>query len=402
MSASVSEFAVHQRIQAHHSAAQAALLRRLGDVQLAEDAMQEAALRALQRWTQDGIPEHPVAWLVTVGMNSFRDRYRKESRLKALPIDTDFMSEAQSDAEQGDFEDDVLRLIFLCCHPAIASENQLALTLRMVMGFGMNEIASALLVPVKTLEKRIARAKRKIAAAGIDFELPPPARLAVRLNPVQQVLYLIFNEGYYGSSGRLLDSQLCRQAIILCRSLCRLYPEPENFGLLALMLFNDSRSAARLNARQELVTLDRQDRGLWKRGQIQEADVLLQKALRKKQPGFYQLQAAISGVHACAPSSAQTDWREIIVLYQHLLLIKESPVVRLNYAVALLYAGEEDKAARLLDELNGELAAYSPYHAARAKLYEKRQDMGAMQAALRKASELSGSSEVAAHYRTQL
>ena len=394
--------AVHQRIQTHHSAAQAVLVRRLRNVQHAEDAMQEAVIKALQHWPSRGIPDNPTAWLVTVGMNYYRDRYRKESRLQPLPQSVAEEAAADAPTGHGAFGDDVLRLIYMCCHPAIATENQLALTLRMVLGFDTNEIASALLVPVKTLEKRIARAKRKIAATGIDFELPAPSRLAARLMPVQLVLYLIFNEGYYGSSGQLLDRRLCTQAIKLTRALCRLYPEPENFGLLALMLFHDSRSAARLDQRQELVTLDRQDRSLWKQSQIQEADVLLQKALRLKAVGYYQLQAAIAGVHACATTAAATDWSEIILLYRRLLRIKDSPVIRLNYAVALLFAGELARCERLLTELEPALSAYSPFYAARARLFEQNQDRAAMQEALLKAARLSGSSEVARHYRRQL
>jgi len=290
----------------------------------------------------------------------------------------------------------------MCCHPAIATENQLALTLRLVMGFSLEEIASALLVPVKTLEKRVNRSKRKIVGSGIDFELPPQSRLDNRLIPVQLVLYLIFNEGYYGSSGQLVNRELCKQAIKLVRSLCRVFPHPENFGLLALMLFGDSRSKARLNDKFELVTLDKQDRSLWKQSQINEADVLLQKALLKKQFGAYQLQAAIAGVHSAVSDAANTDWQEIILLYKELLKYKNTPVVKLNYAVALMFASELENASRLIAELEDSLSAYSPFYAAQAKLFELQNKKEAMQSALEKAAALSGSMEAAQHYRTQI
>ena len=402
---------IHERIQAHHSKAQAVLVRNIRNLQMAEDAMQDAIVKALQLWPEQGVPKNPSAWLVTVGMNSYRDRYRKESRLSSLEDAKDFENQEQSYSQNhdqghvkdsGDPEGDVLKLIFMCCHPAIATENQLALTLRLVMGFSLNEIASALLVPVKPLEKRINRTKRKISASGINFELPNQSRLAIRMSPVQLVLYLIFNEGYYGSSGKLINRELCRQAINLCRSLCRTYPEPENFGLLALMLFNDSRFQARLNSQEELVTLDKQDRSLWKQNQIQEADVLLQKALRQKNLGVYQLQAAIAGIHSIAETSAATDWHEIILLYRELLKLKSTPVIQLNYAVALLFAGQHQEAEKRIMQLQPQLSAYSPFYAAQAKLFELQNNREAMQAALEKATSLSGSTEAAQHYRTQL
>ncbi|NKB34333.1 MAG: sigma-70 family RNA polymerase sigma factor [Pseudomonadales bacterium] len=401
MLATTKQQQIHERIQAHHSAVQAVLVRNIRHVHHAEDAMQEAIVKALQHWPVKGIPDNPRAWLTTVGMNSFRDRFRKESRLDPLTENSE-KEEPHSAIDHTELEDDVLKLIFMSCHPAIATENQLALTLRMVMGFSMSEIASALLVPVKTLEKRISRTKRKISASGIDFALPAQSRLASRLDPVQLVLYLIFNEGYYGSSGQLVNRELCRQAIILTRSLCRVYPQPENFGLLALMLFNDSRSLARLNDKHELVTLDKQDRSLWKQSQIQEADVLLQKALRKKSVGVYQLQGAIAGIHSIAKEAEETDWQEIVLLYRELLKLKTTPVIQLSYAVALLFAGLNEEAEKLIQQLEPKLSAYSPFYAAQAKLFELKNNKPAMQAALEKATTLSGSTEAAQHYRTQL
>ncbi len=393
---------LHERIQAHHSAVQAALVRRLRTVHEAEDAMQDAILRALETWPKNGVPDNIRAWLITTGMNSFRDRYRKESRLQAFPDNQAEPGSPNLKIEDGGPDDDVLRLIYMCCHPAIAIENQLALTLKMVMGFSLTEIASALLVPGKTLEKRISRAKAKITAAGINFQLPSKNRLQSRIAPVQQVLYLIFNEGYYGSSGELINRGLCRQAISLTRALCRSYHEPENFGLLALMLFHDARVAARIDSNQELVTLDKQDRSLWSKAQIREADVLLQKALRQRQSGFYQLQAAIAGLHSQAPSAAETDWQQIVGLYQHLLRVRSDAVIALNYSVALMFAGEVSQASRIIENLESELTSYSPFYAARAKLEELLEQPAAMKKSLQKAASLSGSAQEERHYRIKL
>ncbi len=393
---------IHRRIQSRHSVAQAALVRRLGDMDRAEDAMQDAVVKALEVWPQRGMPENIVAWLVTTGMNAFRDRYRRESRGREI---TEERFAAETDHQQQveeSVDDDVLRLIFMCCHPAIAVENQLALTLKMVMGFSQKEVASALLIQERTLEQRLTRSKRKIAAAGIDFSLPNATQLEARMQSVRQVLYLIFNEGYYGSSGALLDQAICRNAIVLCRSLCRLYPEPENLGLLALMLFQDARAPARLDAEGHLVTLDKQDRSLWRAAQIREADVLLQKALRHGCSDRYQFQAAIAGLHSLAKSSDTTDWKQIVGLYQLLRNKQDDAIVSLNYAVALSYAGEGDQAARILQALEAELQHYSPYWAARARLSEVQGDVAARASALQQAIQLSGSEEELRHYQIQL
>ena len=412
-SAGITRAQIHQRIQGRYGAAQAALLRRLGSLDLAEDAMQDAVIKALETWPEQGIPQHIVAWLVTTGMNAFRDRYRRDTRGRELiqehlaplgsPEDGNGeLPDWPAGGHDGEGQDDVLRLIFMCCHPALAVENQIALTLKVVLGFSLQEIASALLVKERTLEQRLTRSKRKIAANAIEFELPHEQHLQDRLGAVQQVLYLIFNEGYYGSSGVLLDQAICRNAILLCRALCRLYPQPENLGLLALMLFLDARAPARLGEEGELVTLDRQDRKLWLASQIQEADVLLQKSLRHRQAGTYQLQAAIAGLHSTAISSAETDWQEIVGLYQLLLRIQDEPVVRLNCAVAMLFAGNKVDAESCLSALQQDLSEYSPYWAARAKLAELNADDDARIKALEKAMELGGSREELRHYAEQL
>ena len=364
--------------------------------------MQDAILRALETWPRNGVPKNIKAWLICTGMNSFRDRYRKDSRLQPLAGDEVETSVPGLMIESGGPDDDVLRLIFMCCHPAIAIENQLALTLKMVMGFSLEEIASALMVPGKTLEKRISRAKTKITRAGISFQLPLDSMLENRLTPVQFVLYLIFNERYYGSSGELINHELCRQAITLARSLCRSYPTPENFGLLALMLFHDARATARVDGNQELVTLDKQDRALWKKSQIREADVLLQKALRLHQSGFYQIQAAIAGLHSQAATAAETDWQQIVGLYQLLLRVRTDPVIALNYSVALMFAGELSKATGILDNLESEISSYGPFHAARAKSHELLGNTAAMKKSLQRAASLSGSAQEKRHYQIKL
>ena len=399
---SLTEQLVHEKIHAHHSAAQAALVRNLRSLHNAEDAMQDAIVKALQSWPATGIPKNIVAWLVTTGLNSFRDNHRRDARLEPLTERNAQDLSATLKIENGGPEDDVLRLIFMCCHPSIAIENQLALTLNLVMGFNLTEISNSLIVPVKTLEKRLSRAKRKISGAGINFQLPSASRLLGRLAPVQQVLYLIFNEGYYASSGVLINRALCRQAISLCRSLCRSFPNPENFGLLALMLFQDSRASARIDGNQRLVTLDLQDRSLWNKSQIQEADVLLKKSLRLRETGFYQLQAAIAGVHSWSKSAEETDWPQIVGLYQHLLRVRTSPVIALNYAVALLFAGDVSNARTIIESLETELSSYSPFYAAQAKLHELLNNEPQMRESLEKAASLSGSEQEAGHYRMQL
>ena len=395
---------IHHRIQSRYGAAQAALLRKLGNLDLAEDAMQDAIVKALEKWPLDGTPDNIVAWLVTTGLNAFRDKYRRDKRGNELldaqqQIEDSLIVEVEGRHPE---LDDVLRLIFLCCHPAIAPENQLALTLKNVMGFTLREIARAFLLQEKTLEQRLLRSKRKIVGSGIPFEIPPAEYLEKRLQPVQQVLYLIFNEGYYGSSGKMIDQALCHHAIVLCRSLCRAIPEPENFGLLALMLFQDARTPARVDAAGELVTLDKQDRSLWRSTQIAEADVLLQKALRRKQSGVYQLQAAIAGLHSQATEASSTDWLQIVGLYRLLMQRQGGAVITLNYAVALLFAREEKQAVELILDLEKELSNYSPYWAARAKMAELEGKDDERIRALQHAIRLSGSEQEIKHYQLQL
>lgn len=395
---------IEAHIRSHHSAAQAALVRRLGNLDLAEDAMQDAILAALKSWPQTGVPEHPAAWLVTAGYHKFVDDVRRSSRFVSLsePITVEEGRDDCNPDEELIIDNDVLRLSFMCAHPALATENQLAITLKFVMGFSTDEIARALMVSGKTIEKRLTRAKRKIADSGIRFEFPLPARLNARLEAVRLSLYLIFNAGYFGSEGELINQLLCNQAITLTRSLCRTFPDGENFGLLALMLFQHSRWQARVDEQGRLVTLDKQDRRLWLTSNIAEADVLLQKSLRQGAPGNFQLQAAIAGVHSVSESAEHTDWAEIVSLYRLLLQVRPSPVVHLNYAAALLMVGDLSRAVGVFELIAEDLADYSPFYAAKARLYDLQGKPEEMRDALLSASRLSSSIQERGHYERQL
>jgi len=405
---SASQESVRSAINAVFSAAQAALVVRLNSIERAEDAMQDAVVKALQHWVRQGIPQQPLAWLVTTAMNSFRDQYRRESRVTYTAPDLlDTLEreglEANSvEPTETNSDEDILRLIFMCCHPGIAVENQLALSLRMLMGFSFAEIAKALLVSQNTIEQRIGRAKRKITSSGISLGLPRSSSLSLRLASVRQILYLIFNEGYHCVGEQLLNRELCRQAIQLARALCRRFPDAENFGLLSLMLFHDARASARLSESGELITLDVQDRMLWKRGQISEADVLLQKALRTGNAECYQLQAAIAGLHSLAESADQTDWIQIAGLYRKLLQRQSNPVVWLNYAVALMMAGKLADAEQILNRVESELKNYSPYYAAKAKFCTLSGRRSGAKIALMKAAAITGSATEKRHYQLQL
>ncbi len=398
-----SQDSVRSALQSAFSIAQAALLSRIRSIDEAEDAMQEAVLKAWRLWPLRGIPEQPVAWLIVCGMNVFRDQYRRDVRYdRSVDPSSASLAETASDLADVGSDEDVLRLIFMCCHPGIAAENQLALSLKMLMGFSPAEIAKALLISTKTLEQRITRAKRKIASSGISLELPRTDSLTLRLGPVRQTLYLIFNEGYHSVGEMLINRALCRQAIQLTRALCRGFPDSENLGLLSLMLFHDARATARIGQSGELITLDAQNRMLWKRSQIAEADVLLQKALRKAELGIYQLQAAIAGVHSLAEKAEQTDWPQIVGLYQRLYKEQPDPVIGLNYAVALMMSKQLVDAERILQAFQEDLKDYSPYFAAVAKLCELTGREAEAAAALRKASAITDSMGAKRHYQLQL
>jgi RNA polymerase sigma-70 factor (ECF subfamily) len=347
----------------------AVLTRFLGDISLAEEAVQEAFATALPRWQQSGVPPSPAGWIITTARNKALDRLRRESTRDDRQHAAHLLTERE-EAEEHDVHDDHLRLIFTCCHPALASEVQLALTLRLLGGLTTDEIARAFLVPVSTVAQRISRAKAKIRDAGIPYRVPEAVELPGRLRTVLAVVYLIFNEGYSASSGdQLVRTDLCDEAIRLGRLLAELLPEDsEVLGLLSLMLFIDARRNAR-TASGRLVKLTDQDRSLWNQSYIEEARGLLRICLARKRPGPYQLQAAINAVHSDAQSTVHTDWLQILTLYDQLMAIAPSPVVALNRAVAVAEIKGADRALHLVDAID--LPKYHLLHAVRADLLRR-------------------------------
>jgi RNA polymerase sigma-70 factor (ECF subfamily) len=353
----------------------ATLIRLLGDFDVAEEALHDAFRAALEQWPRDGVPANPRAWLVSAGRFKAIDSLRRRARFSPLDDIGDGAEPGAVDpaawADEESVEDDRLRLIFTCCHPALAPDAQVALTLREVCGLTTEEIARAFLTPAPTLAQRIVRAKAKIRDARIPYEVPARSELGERLDAVLRVIYLVFNEGYAASSGALVTRHdLSAEAIRLGRLLVELLPEREVLGLLALMLLHDSRRAARASGSGELILLDHQDRSLWDRDQIAEGTSLVERALSARPPGPYAVQAAIAAVHAEAPNAAETDWAEIVGLYDVLLRADASPVIALNRAVAVAMRDGPETGLGLIEAIldGGDLADYHPAHAARAEL----------------------------------
>jgi len=357
----------------------ATLIRLLGDFELAEEALHDAFVAAIERWPVDGVPANPANWLVSAGRFKAIDSIRRRAALddRAPEIERQLAELEQHEhafAQDGDIGDDRLRLVFTCCHPALSADAQVALTLHTIGGLTTEEIAHAFLVPTPTLAQRIVRAKNKIRDAAIPYEIPDRTELPERLDAVLATLYLIFNEGYSATFGSALTrADLCGEAIRLGRLLVELLPEPEALGLLAMMLLHDSRRHTRTDSNGDLVVLDEQDRSQWNHAQIREGLQLTERALQMGRVGPYQIQAAIAAVHAEAKEASDTDWAQIVVLYDVLLSLGGSPVVELNQAAAIAMRDGPERGLERIDALlaRGELEHYHLAHSARADLFRR-------------------------------
>ncbi|WP_412063835.1 RNA polymerase sigma factor [Rhizobium sp. SYY.PMSO] len=386
-----------------------ALLRYFRNLDTAEEAFQEACLRALKTWPDKGPPRDAIAWLIFVGRNSGIDTARKQARLQSLP-DEETISDtgdAESDlAERLDgsgYRDDILRLLFICCHPDLPATQQIALALRIVSGLSVRQIARAFLVSDSAMEQRITRAKARVAAAGVPFETPGAVERAERLALVSAMVYLIYNEGYSAGGAHREAAAFADEAIRLGRLLLRIFPsEPETMALLALMLLQQSRKAARFDADGQIILLEEQDRSLWDRTLIDEALALLDKAIRHRRPGPYQVQAAIAALHSRAKRAADTDWEEIDLLYQMLERLTPSPVVTLNRAVAVSKRQGPEAALALIEPLQQQLDGYFYFHGVKGGLLMQLDRPQEARVAFDRAIALARSPAEAAHIRHQL
>jgi RNA polymerase sigma-70 factor, ECF subfamily len=365
---------IERVFRAEYGRAVAVLVRSFGDIDVAQEAVQEAFTVAAQRWPSAGLPPSPVGWIITTARNRAVDQLRRDASRDDRHAQAALLHAAEDRPEaipESPVPDDRLRLIFTCCHPALAMSSRVALTLRLLGGLSTAEIARAFLVPEPTLAQRLVRAKAKIRDARIPYRVPSEAELQHRLDSVLAVVYLIFNEGYLASSGdQLIREDLCAEAIRLGRLLTELMPnEPEVWGLLALMLLIEARRAARTTSTGDLVLLADQDRLRWDRALIGEGQAIVRRCLQRNQPGPYQLQAAINAVHSAAPAAADTDWRQIVQLYDQLLAMSPTPVVALNRAVAVAEVESPEAALAIVDDL--QLPGYGLYHAIRADLLRR-------------------------------